>query len=333
MSSGALQRRRGGERTAAEERAKRDFIDMSSLSQAELGGLLALAARLKAELKCGIEHPFLRGRTLAMIFQKPSLRTRITFETGMAQLGGHAIYLAPNDIGIGERESIKDVARNLSRVVDLIMIRTFAHDTCVELAREASVPVINALSDLLHPCQLLADLQTLQDHFGRDISKLKVAWVGDGFNMAQSWIEAASLVGFELRLGIPRGYEPERSFVARLRSEELGILTADPIEAVKDADVIYTDTWTSMGQEKEAAQRRRDFKEFQVNSALLRHAAKDAIVMHCLPAHRGEEITDEVIDGPRSVVLDQAENRLHAQKAVMVWLLRPEVLAQTAYAN
>jgi ornithine carbamoyltransferase len=333
MSAGALQRKRGGERTTAEERAKRDFIDMSSLTQTELGGLLALAARLKAELKCGIEHPFLRGRTLAMIFQKPSLRTRITFETGMAQLGGHAIYLAPNDIGIGERESIKDVARNLSRVVDLIMIRTFAHDVCVELAREASVPVINALSDLLHPCQLLADLQTLQERFGRDLAKLKIAWVGDGFNMAQSWIEAASLIGFELRLGIPRGYEPERSFVARLRSEELGILTADPVEAVKDADVIYTDTWTSMGQEKEAAQRRRDFKDFQVNSALLRHAAKDAIVMHCLPAHRGEEITDEVIDGPRSVVLDQAENRLHAQKAVMVWLLRPQVLAQTALTH
>jgi ornithine carbamoyltransferase len=333
MSAGALQRKRGGERTTAEERAKRDFIDMSSLTQTELGGLLALAARLKAELKCGIEHPFLRGRTLAMIFQKPSLRTRITFETGMAQLGGHAIYLAPNDIGIGERESIKDVARNLSRVVDLIMIRTFAHDVCVELAREASVPVINALSDLLHPCQLLADLQTLQERFGRDLAKLKIAWVGDGFNMAQSWIEAASLIGFELRLGIPRGYEPERSFVARLRSEELGILTADPVEAVKDADVIYTDTWTSMGQEKEAAQRRRDFKDFQVNSALLRHAAKDAIVMHCLPAHRGEEISDEVIDGPRSVVLDQAENRLHAQKAVMVWLLRPQVLAQTALTH
>jgi ornithine carbamoyltransferase len=330
MSSSAAQRKRAIERSGAEERTKRDFLDISSLSAGELGGLLALAARMKAELKCGIEHPYLRGRTLAMIFQKPSLRTRITFETGMAQLGGHAIYLAPNDIGIGERESIKDVARNLSRVVDLIMIRTFAHETCLELAREASVPVINALSDLLHPCQLLADLQTLQDHFGRDISKLKIAWVGDGFNMAQSWIEAASLAGFELRLGIPRGYEPERSFVARLRREELGILTTDPIEAVKDADVIYTDTWTSMGQEKEAAQRRRDFREFQVNNALLKHAAKDAIVMHCLPAHRGEEITDDVIDGPRSVVLDQAENRLHAQKAVMVWLLRPEVLAHTA---
>jgi ornithine carbamoyltransferase len=313
--------------------AKRDFLDMSSLTQAELIGLLALAARFKAELKAGIEHPYLRGRTLAMIFQKPSLRTRITFETGMAQLGGHAIYLAPNDIGIGERESVKDVARNLSRWVDLIMIRTFSHDTCVELAREASVPVINALTDRLHPCQLLADLQTLQEHFGRDLRKLRVAFVGDGFNLAQSWIEAAALIGFELRLGIPRGYEPEKSFVARLRREEIGILTHDPVEAVRDADVVYTDTWTSMGQEKEATQRRRDFRDFQVNDALMAHAARHALVMHCLPAHRGEEITDEVLDGPRSIVLDQAENRLHAQKAVMVWLLRPEILGHTTLTH
>jgi ornithine carbamoyltransferase len=312
---------------------KRDFLDMSSLSEAELWGLLALAARLKAELKSQIEHPYLRGRTLAMIFQKPSLRTRITFETGMAQLGGHAVYLAPTDIGIGERESTKDVARNLSRWVDLIMIRTFAHETCVELAREASVPVINGLTDLLHPCQLLADLLTLQEHFGRDIAKLRIAFIGDGFNLAQSWIEASALVGFELRVACPRGYEPERSFLARLRREELGVLTHDPVEAVKDADVIYTDTWTSMGREKEAAQRRRDFRDFQVNAALVKNAAKRALVMHCLPAHRGEEITDEVIDGPRSVVLDQAENRLHAQKAVMVWLLRPEVLTHTAYTH
>ena len=316
-----------------EIRAKRDFLDMSSVSTEELNGLLALAARLKSELKSGIEHPYLRGRTLAMIFQKPSLRTRITFETGMAQLGGHAIYLAPNDIGIGERETVKDVARNLSRVVDLIMIRTFAHANCVELAREASVPVINGLSDLLHPCQVLSDLQTLQEHFGRDISKLKVAWVGDGFNMAQSWIEAAALLGFELRVAVPHGYEPEKSFLERMRREEIGIVTSDPVKAVAGADVIYTDTWTSMGREKEAAQRRRDFKDFQVDGALVARASKQALVMHCLPAHRGEEITDEVIDGPRSVVLDQAENRLHAQKAVMVWLLRPEVLAHAEPAR
>ncbi len=306
--------------------SKRDFLDMSSLTKAELDGLLALAARMKAELKAGLEHPYLRGKTLAMIFQKPSLRTRITFETGMAQLGGHAIYLAPNDIGIGERESVKDVARNMARVVDLIMIRTFTHETCVELARESSVPVINALTDLLHPCQLLADLLTMQERFGRDLRKLRVAFVGDGFNMAHSWIEAAALAGFELRLACPKGYEPDKQFMQMFRRAECGILTTDPIEAVKGADVVYTDTWTSMGREKEAAQRRKDFKGFQVNSALMKHATPGAIVMHCLPAHRGEEITDDVIDGPRSAVLDEAENRLHAQKAVMVWLLRPEVL-------
>jgi ornithine carbamoyltransferase len=318
---------------AAAPQLKRDFIELSSLSVPELNGLLALGARLKAELKSGLEHPYLRGRTLAMIFQKPSLRTRITFETGMAQLGGHAIYLAPADIGIGERESAKDVARNLSRCVDLIMIRTFAHDTCLELAREASVPVINGLTDLLHPCQLLADLMTLRERFGRDISKLRIAFVGDGFNLAQSWIEAAALVQFDLRIACPAGYEPEKSFVARMRREELGVLTHDPAEAVRDADVVYTDTWTSMGREKEAAQRRRDFRHFQVNEALLRNARRDTVVMHCLPAHRGEEITDDVIDGPRSLVLDQAENRLHAQKAVMVWLLRPEVLESAAPAH
>jgi ornithine carbamoyltransferase len=305
---------------------KRDLVDLASLSTVELGGLLKLASRLKAELKAGLEHPYLRGKTLAMIFQKPSLRTRLTFETGMAQLGGHAIYLAPQDIGIGERESVKDVARNLSRWMDLIMIRTFMHATCLELAREATVPVINGLTDLLHPCQLLADLQTLRERYG-ELRNLKIAFVGDGFNLAQSWIEAAMIVHFELRIACPAGYDPDDRFVARLRSDEKSVVTRDPIEAVTDADVVYTDTWTSMGQERETAKRRRDFEDFQINAALLKHAKRDAAVMHCLPAHRGEEITDDVIDGPQSVVLEQAENRLHAQKAVMLWLLRPEILA------
>ncbi len=312
---------------------KRDFLDISSITKAELEGLLALAARMKAELKAGLEHPYLRGKTLAMIFQKPSLRTRITFETGMAQLGGHAIYLAPNDIGIGERESVKDVGRNMSRVVDLIMIRTFTHDTCVELAREASVPVINALTDLLHPCQVLADLLTLQERFGRDLRKLRLAFVGDGFNMAHSWIEAAVVAGFELRLACPKGYEPDKAFMRMFRRAECGTLSYDAVAAVKDADAVYTDTWTSMGREKEAAQRRKDFKGFQVNESLMKHAAPGAIVMHCLPAHRGEEITDDMMDGPRSAVLDEAENRLHAQKAVMVWLLRPEILQIASAAD
>jgi ornithine carbamoyltransferase len=310
---------------------KRDFLDLSALSPVEFDGLLRLGMRLKAELKSGLEHPFLRGKTLAMIFQKPSLRTRITFETGMAQLGGHAIYLAPQDIGIGERESIKDVARNMSRWVDLIMIRTFAHQTSVEMAKEASVPVINALTDLLHPCQLMADLMTLRERFG-DLRPLKVAFVGDGFNMAQSWIEAAELAGCELRIGCPEGYEPQKDFAGRLAKLKKGLMTHSAAEAVKGADVVYTDTWTSMGQEAEAAERRRAFKGFQVNEALLKQAKTEAVVMHCLPAHRGEEITDAVLDGPRSVVLEQAENRLHAQKAIMVWLLRPEILGHTAHA-
>jgi len=310
---------------------KRDFLDLTSLSSAELQGLLQLAVRLKNELRNGLEHPYLRGRTLAMIFQKPSLRTRLTFETGMAQLGGHAIYLAPQDIGLGEREAVKDVARNLSRWVDLIMIRSFSHATCVELAQEASVPVINGLTDRLHPCQLLGDLLTLCEHY-QELPKLRIAFVGDGFNLAQSWIEAASLVHFELRVACPAGYEPHPSFVERLRRQPNCLFTNDPWEAARAADVIYTDTWISMGQESEVIKRRRDFRNFQVNSELIRQARSGASVMHCLPAHRGEEITDEVLDGPQSLVLEQAENRLHAQKAVMLWLLRPSVLNLDAAA-
>jgi ornithine carbamoyltransferase len=307
---------------------KRDFVDLSSISVAEGYALLSLASWLKSDVKNELEHPYLRGKTLAMLFQKPSLRTRITFEAGMAQLGGHAMYLGPTEVGIGERESIKDVARNLSRWVDLIMIRTFAHETCLELAREASVPVINGLTDLLHPCQLMADLLTLKEHRG-DLSHLRVAFVGDGFNLAHSWIEAAELFGLELRLGCPSGYEPDKTFVPRIKRARV-LITHDPKEAVSGVDAVYTDTWTSMGQEREAARRRRDFKVFQVNRELLKHAKPNALVMHCLPAHRGEEITDEVLDGPNSVVLDEAENRLHVQKAIMLWLLKPEVLNRWA---
>lgn len=310
---------------------KRDFLDLSSLSVEEGHALLNLASWLKSDLKNGLDHPYLRGKTLAMLFQKPSLRTRLTFETGMAQLGGHAIYLGPSEIGIGERESVKDVARNLSRWVDLIMIRTFAHDTCVELAREASVPVINGLTDLLHPCQLLADLLTLKEH-RRELARARVAFVGDGFNLANSWIEAAILFGFDLRLACPSGYEPDKTFTAKAKGAKV-VLTNDPKAAVNGADALYTDTWTSMGHEREAARRRRDFKNFQVNRELLKHAKPDALVMHCLPAHRGEEITDEVLDGPNSVVLDEAENRLHVQKAVMLWLLKPEVLDRWTEAS
>jgi ornithine carbamoyltransferase len=303
---------------------KRDFVELSSISAAEGQALLNLASWLKSDLKNGLDHPYLRGKTLAMLFQKPSLRTRLTFEAGMAQLGGHAIYLGPAEIGIGERESVKDVARNLSRWVDLIMIRTFAHETCLELARESAVPVINGLTDLLHPCQLMADLLTLKEHRG-DFARLRIAFVGDGFNLAHSWIEAAELFGLELRVGCPSGYEPDKTFAHRIKRARV-LVTNDPKEAVSGADAVYTDTWTSMGQEREAARRRRDFKAFQVNRELLKHAKSGAMVMHCLPAHRGEEITDEVLDGPNSAVLDEAENRLHVQKAIMLWLLKPEVL-------
>ena len=307
---------------------KRDLLALGTLSASEVEALLDLAAWLKADLKHGLEHPYLRGRTMAMIFQKPSLRTRLTFETGMTQLGGHAIYLGPNEVGLGEREAVKDVARNLSRWVDLIMIRTFAHQTAVELAREASVPVINGLTDLLHPCQLLADLLTLRERRGA-LRPQCVAFVGDGFNLAHSWIEAATVLGMQVRLAYPKGYEPRAEFAAQ--AQRAGVmLTNDPTQAVRGADAVYTDTWTSMGQEQDAERRRRDFAAFQVNRALMQLAKPDALVMHCLPAHRGQEITDEVIDGPASVVLEQAENRLHAQKAVMLWLLKPEVLARGA---
>jgi len=307
MTAGGAQQRPARTISAVRKRtptrAKRDLVDLGSLSADELTRLLELAARLKAELRAGLEHPYLRGRTLAMIFQKPSLRTRITFETGMAQLGGHAIYLAPQDIGIGERESVKDVARNLSRWVDLIMIRTFAHEICVELALEASVPVINGLTDLLHPCQLLADLLTLRERFG-DLSKLRVAYIGDGFNLAHSWIEAAALAHFELRLGCPDGYEPQREFVDRMRHGKFGILTHDPVEAVREADVIYTDTWTSMGHEKEAAERRRDFKAFQVNRIARSCAPRGAgDALFAGPSRRGNHrrgARRSAIAGPRS---------------------------------
>jgi ornithine carbamoyltransferase len=318
---------RAGQAPAVAPLMKRDFVELSALVTEELYGLLALAARLKGELKHGLEHPYLRGKTLAMIFQKPSLRTRISFETGMAQLGGHAIYLGPSEIGLGEREAVKDVAHNLSRWVDVIMIRTFAHATCADLAREAAVPVINGLTDLVHPCQLLADLFTLYERFP-DLAALKIAFVGDGFNLANTWIEAAELAGFELRVACPSGYEPEPKFLGRLRRNPRARLTHDPAVALRDADVVYTDAWVSMGQEEQAQIRRRDFRSFQVSRKLLKHAKHGALVMHCLPAHRGEEITDEVIDGPSSVVLDQAENRLHAQKALLLWLLKPQMLGR-----
>ena len=301
---------------------KRDFLNLLDFSRAELQEILDLAAELKRDLKAGEQPPLLRGKSLAMIFEKPSLRTRVTFEVGMSQLGGHAVYLTPKDIQLGERESVADIARNLDRWVDLIMARTFSHGTLIELARHARVPVINGLSDLLHPCQVLADCFTLLERRGR-LDGLRVAFIGDGNNVANSWMNASAVFGLEFVLACPPGYEPNEAVFGTARQAGGKIdVTHDANAAAGGADVLYTDVWTSMGQEGEADRRRQDFTRYQLNSSLLRQARPGALVMHCLPAHRGEEISDEVIDGEQSIVFDQAENRLHVQKAIMVWLSR-----------
>jgi ornithine carbamoyltransferase len=301
---------------------KRDLISLADLTREQLEEILTLAQRLKADRKSGWPHPLLAGRTLAMIFEKPSLRTRVTFEVGIAQLGGHAVYLAPQDIGLGTRETVADVAQNLSRWVDLIMARTFSHSTIVELALAAAVPVINALSDLLHPCQILADCLTLIEQRGR-LDGLKVAFIGDGNNVVNSWINAASKFPFAFALACPAGYEPDANVLARARKNGAQVMITQSVEdAVRGADAVYTDVWISMGQEQETVRRRQAFEEYQVNAKVMALAKNEALVMHCLPAHRGEEITADVLESPRSVVLEQAENRLHIQKAIMVWLLQ-----------
>jgi len=296
---------------------KRDLLRIADLASGEIEAILALAERLKGELRDGKPHPLLRGRTLAMIFEKPSLRTRVTFEVGMVQLGGAAIYLAPGDIRLGERESPRDIARNLDRWVDFVMARTFLHQNVADLAAGARVPVINGLSDLHHPCQVLADCFTLLEHRGR-LSGLRVAFIGDGNNVVHSWMDAAARLGFDFVLACPPGYEPDPGIAAEAGPR--ATVTHDVEAAARGADVVYTDVWTSMGQEAEAKARRRAFRPYQVNEHVVALAGPRALVMHCLPAHRGEEITDAVLDGPQSVVLDQAENRLHVQKAIMCWL-------------
>jgi ornithine carbamoyltransferase len=263
----------------------------------------------------------LRGKTLAMIFAKSSTRTRVSFEVGTLQLGGHALFLSSRDIQLGRGEPIRDMARVLSRFVDGIMIRTFAHEDVEDLARFAAVPVINGLTDLLHPCQIMADLLTMRENLGPDLARLKVAWIGDGNNMAHSWLNAAYRFGFELRLACPEGYRPDAAILERARAEASVVLTDDPREAADGADVINTDVWASMGQEEEAEERARAFAGYCVDERLMGLAADRAIFLHCLPAHRGEEVTDEVLEGPRSRVFDQAENRLHVQKAIMARLM------------
>ena len=300
---------------------KRDLVSISDLEPDQLSAIFSLAQRLKRERRAGQTHPLLSGRTLAMLFEKPSLRTRVTFEAGMVQLGGYAVYLSPADIGLGTRESPTDVARNLSRWVDLIMVRTFAHQTVLELAEQATVPVINGLSDLSHPCQILADCLTLIEQRGR-LDGLRIAFVGDGNNVVNSWLNVAAKLPISFRLACPPGYEPDAALLAAAQKAggDIRISHALP-DAVDGADVVYTDVWTSMGQEDESAARQQTFAPYQVNAEVLALAKPEALVMHCLPAHRGQEISAEVLDGPQSIVLEQAENRLHVQKAVMVWLL------------
>ncbi len=301
----------------------KDFISLADWSAEDLLAMLARARELKRLDREGERPPTLRGRVLAMFFEKPSLRTHVTFEAGMTQLGGHAILLRPEQIGIGSRESPADVARNLSRWVDGIVARTFSHALVEELAQQASIPVINGLTDLLHPCQAMADLLTIAERC--ELKEAVVAYVGDGNNVANSLVNAAAVLGLALRVATPTTHRP--ALRVRRRAEPIAARSGariafleDPVEAVKGANFVYTDTWTSMGQEQEAEVRRRVFAGYQVNERLLAHAP-EAWVMHCLPAHRGEEITDEVLDGPRSVVFDQAENRLHSQKAILEWLL------------
>jgi ornithine carbamoyltransferase len=303
---------------AAVHGGKRDFLGITELSRAELLELLARARRMKSGVERG--RP-LDGRTLAMIFRKSSTRTRVSFEVGMFQLGGLAIFLSDRDIQIGRGESVADTARVLSSYVDGIVIRTFGHDEVVQLASFATVPVINGLSDLLHPCQVLADLQTIQEEFGPELEGRRIAWIGDGNNMANSWANAAYRLGFELRLACPKGYEPDPEILARASAAADVRMVRDPAEAVDGAHVVTTDVWASMGQEAEAAARLRAFAGFTVDAALMSRARPDAIFLHCLPAHRGEEVTAEVIDGPASRVFAEAENRLHVQKALLVELM------------
>ncbi len=299
---------------------KRDFLTLLDLSSEELHALLKRAAELKSGKD--ISSCPLIGKSIGLLFDKTSTRTRISFQTGIYQLGAQAIYINTKDMQLGRGETIEDTARVLSRYLHGIVIRTYEHDTIVTLARNSTIPIINGLTDLHHPCQALADVMTIQEKKGR-LKDVRVAYIGDGNNVANSLIEAALLTGTDLVLACPHGYEPDRTIYEDSRSKGAKVkIISNPDEAAKDADVLYTDVWISMGQEKEVERKKKKFEGYQINSRLLSLAKPDAIVMHCLPAHRGEEITDEVIDSPQSVVIDQAENRLHTQKALLEILIK-----------
>jgi len=303
----------------------KDLISIADLSQSDIEEIFNVTRELKEWHNKGYDEKCLSGKILGMIFEKSSMRTRVSFEVSMVQLGGHAIYLTQNDINLGKREAVKDGARVLSRYVNGIAIRTFGQDTIQELARYATVPVINALSDYLHPCQALTDLYTIKEKFGT-YTNIKIAFIGDGNNVARSLAQICTKLGIHFHVASPKGYELTPDFVSKTKQmadgNDLIHLYQDPKEAAEKANVLYTDTWVSMGQEAEEEARRQAFKDFQINSDLLKPAKDDVKVMHCLPAHRGEEITDEVIDGPHSIVYDQAENRLHVEKALLKLLLR-----------
>ena len=303
----------------------KDFISLHDLTKEEISALLELSIKLKDETKKGIEHHLLKGKTLVMIFSKSSTRTRVSFEVGMTQLGGYPLFLSANDIQLGRGETIYDTAKVLERYLDGIMIRTFSHDDVIELAEHADIPVINALTDLLHPCQVLADLQTIYEKKGT-LEGLKFAYIGDGNNMANSIMYGCGKMGLDCAIGCPEGYEPDAEVTENAKDDfkKSGanlLITADPVEAIKNADIVYTDTWVSMGQESEKAERQKLFMPYQIDEKLFKNAKSDAIFMHCLPAYRGFEVTPEVIDGPNSVIFDEAENRLHAQKAIMATLM------------
>ena len=300
----------------------KDLLSIHELSVSEVEEILDFAAQLKAFQKAGIPHRLLEGKTLGMIFEKSSTRTRVSFEVGMYQLGGSALFLSNRDLQLGRGEPIKDTARVLSRYLDGIMIRTFGHERVIELAKYADIPIINGLTDLLHPCQVLTDLLTIQEHKGKNFKSLKMTYVGDGNNMTNSYLYGAAKVGMTLSVATPSDYRPNQEVFqnALEDAKETGAVlswTDDPVEAVKDADIVVTDTWASMGQESEHDARKQIFAPYQVNSELLKHADKRAVVMHCLPAYRGEEVTEEVFEANAHVIFDEAENRLHTQKAIM----------------
>ena len=303
---------------------KRDFLKVTEFSSEEIHGLFETAARLKKDRKEGRSHNhLLAGKSMSLIFQKPSLRTRVSFETGFYDLGGHAVYLAPHTIGFGKRESVRDIGQVLSRYNHIIMARVFAHADVEELARESSVPVMNGLSDACHPCQISADALTVWEHLDGEIEGAKILYTGEGNNVCHSWLNLSQRIALDLRIACPKGYEPDEAVLAEARAAGKSQITVahDVREVVEGVDIVYTDVWASMGQEDQLEQRKKDFADFQVNGALMKAAGPQAKFMHDLPANRGLEATDEVMDSPQSIIYDEAENRMHIQKAIILKLL------------